>query len=1172
MAQSSTILGKYNLLAVIGDGAEGRVYRAICVSNDVPGLAHGELVALKRLKSTGHEKEFQQFRRQIEILSKLNHPNIVRYKDSFVWREKELEEDIHCLVMELLDGESLKTLLEKNTGGLPWSQARGILLQTLQALEYARKNGVIHRDLKPSNIYITNSGVLKLVDFGIARHDDRDATSTGSVAGAKGTFDYMAPDFALLHGGFRGDEQSDIFSFGVIMHYALTGCLPFPPLGENADRAYFVRWLGNQLPTPEFRHPIFKVLSHARTCIRTCIAPNREARFKTFRELMADFAQIEYRKLRQGTEIYEYTDWLGKGGFGEVYKARQLSNGREVAVKRLFNIGHSSRFVREAKILRNAAHPGLTEYIDFFETCSREDEREYYLILEYLEGMPGASLRNRIKNSDSGLDLVQTLKLFICYLDCLEHLHKNGIIHRDIKPGNLYAPENNPSKGKVFDLGVAHDEEGTRTHGQVPGTLDFMPPEFAAQESGRGSAQSDIYSMGVTLYQALTRKLPFPRLPENGTEAWVAFFKRARNPMECQFDHPVFKQHPKLVSLLRQTLAHDPKRRFNSAGLMRDEIKIFLANIPGLLLDDVSTASGLRSLTDEVGTATVGARTFDQIASGHERRNQECAARKPKLLAGLFKVSAIISAVVVLGAGGYFGWNRLQAQRRENLYDNAVAEAQAHFKAGDFAGCIIQANKAIAIHKDDSIMQQLIVAAQLQIKLQESYANAIQNAQRALDLHDYSNTLTWAAVALQKMPNDLPATRLQDTAQSVLDNYHADASRANAAYKNDDFPGASAEASNALAICPDDHGMQQLETEACAQIATRQTYNDAIKEARAAFNNWDFSNAIFHANAALQEFPGDTAATELHNSAQGRLNNFHNYAKAANTAFRKDDFAAAEADAEKALAIIGNNDAMAKVKAGAQQELYDNAYKHATADFHRGDFTNALAWVNAALQQIPGESDAAKLRDHAQALLNNYHHAVIAANAAYQKDDYETTVIEANNALYIYGSDTKMKRIRDNAQSQMAREQAREIEIKSPLNSPALQAEAAYKSFRVAYAKYDYIEALQKLDLLGDHLLQRKSQMHVDVSAQLAEVERLRNITLEADDASLREQLTKFPERLLDNRYPREEVLDGIKTELADMRLYHAETFGFSATNDGERQLPDLWTNISRQINLNTTQ
>ena len=574
MAESSIILGGYELLEVIGDGAEGRVYKARCILEGVPGISKGEWVAVKRLKNTGQEKESQQFRRQIEILRKLKHPNIVRYKDSFVWREHELEEDIHCLVMELLDGETLKSLLGKNRGGLPWGEASVIFSQILEALHYAGENGVVHRDLKPSNIHVTRQGVPKLVDFGIARQEDGEATATSSAAGAKGTFDYMAPDFALMHeGSFRGDEQSDVFSFGVLLYYTLTGRLPFPPLGENALQKYYTRWLGQMPPNAEYRHPVFRVLSHARSCIAKCIDADRRVRFRSFDEVMADFARIGYRKLKHGAEAYEFVDWLGKGGFGEVFRARRVSDKHEVAVKRLFSSGQLARFVREAKILQGAAYPNLVDYVDFVEVRLRADEREYYLILEYLEGMPGASLRERIKHSESGLEVTEALRLFMGYLDCLEHLHHNGIIHRDIKPGNLYAPEHNPQKAKIFDLGIAHDEEGTRTHGQVPGTLDFMPPEFATQASGRGSPQSDIYSIGVTLYLSLTKKLPFPRLPEKESEAWVAFIKRLENPLECPFDHFVFKRHPELAPLLRRALANDPKRRHASARAMRDEIQ-----------------------------------------------------------------------------------------------------------------------------------------------------------------------------------------------------------------------------------------------------------------------------------------------------------------------------------------------------------------------------------------------------------------------------------------------------------------------------------------------------------------------------------------------------------------------------------------------------------------------
>src|ERR1043166_2475038 len=130
---SITRMGNYDLLELIGDGAEGRIYKARCLSNDVSGVSSGELVALKRLRYTGHEKEAENFQRQTRILRGLSHPNIISYKDSFVWREDELDDEVCCLVTELLEGETLKQLLEKNPSGIPWAKAVDILTQTLDA-------------------------------------------------------------------------------------------------------------------------------------------------------------------------------------------------------------------------------------------------------------------------------------------------------------------------------------------------------------------------------------------------------------------------------------------------------------------------------------------------------------------------------------------------------------------------------------------------------------------------------------------------------------------------------------------------------------------------------------------------------------------------------------------------------------------------------------------------------------------------------------------------------------------------------------------------------------------------------------------------------------------------------------------------------------------------------
>ncbi len=129
------------------------------------------------------------------------------------------------------------------------------MLQTLEALQFAnsQKPSVTHRDLKPSNIFITHSGAVKLIDFGIARPEDSGATTTAATS-FQGTWDFMAPDFVHEQGeNFRGDEQSDIYSFGVCFYQVLTGRLPYPELGGNPQISYVARCLAPKPPEVDYQ-------------------------------------------------------------------------------------------------------------------------------------------------------------------------------------------------------------------------------------------------------------------------------------------------------------------------------------------------------------------------------------------------------------------------------------------------------------------------------------------------------------------------------------------------------------------------------------------------------------------------------------------------------------------------------------------------------------------------------------------------------------------------------------------------------------------------------------------------------------------------------------------------------------------------------------------------------
>lgn len=179
-----------------------------------------------------HDEIFlTRFRREAHSVAQMNNPNIVNIYDSgeeVVTLDNGQTEHLPYLIMEYVQGQTLRDIIKAN-GALSVSDTEHVMIGVLNALEYSHRMGIIHRDIKPGNIMISEQGIVKVMDFGIARALDDSATTMTKSQGVVGTAQYLSPEQAR---GENVDMRSDLYSAGCVLYEMLTGRPPFT--GDSA--------------------------------------------------------------------------------------------------------------------------------------------------------------------------------------------------------------------------------------------------------------------------------------------------------------------------------------------------------------------------------------------------------------------------------------------------------------------------------------------------------------------------------------------------------------------------------------------------------------------------------------------------------------------------------------------------------------------------------------------------------------------------------------------------------------------------------------------------------------------------------------------------------------------------------------------------------------------------
>ena len=207
----SLLADRYEIINKVGNGGMATVYKA-------KDTLLNRFVAVKILRDefTTDQEFIKRFEAEAQAAASITHPNIVSVYDVGN------QENLYYIVMELIQGKTLKEIILEEGGPLPWKWSVNIAIQIASALEVAHKNNIIHRDIKPHNIIITEDGIAKVTDFGIAK-----AVSNSTITAfgrTIGSVHYFSPEHA--RGGIT-DAKSDLYSLGVVMYEMLTGKLPF---------------------------------------------------------------------------------------------------------------------------------------------------------------------------------------------------------------------------------------------------------------------------------------------------------------------------------------------------------------------------------------------------------------------------------------------------------------------------------------------------------------------------------------------------------------------------------------------------------------------------------------------------------------------------------------------------------------------------------------------------------------------------------------------------------------------------------------------------------------------------------------------------------------------------------------------------------------------------------
>ncbi|MCH2206546.1 MAG: serine/threonine protein kinase [Lentisphaerales bacterium] len=526
----------------------------------------GTPVHIKSLAPQMHRDEEAKgrFLREIELLSEIRHPAIVAVLESGQ------DEGVYYLVTEYNDGVDLKEYL-KDQGKIPEKDAANLIVPIVEALQAVWDDKkIVHRDIKPEKIFLTDDNHVKIIDIGLAKSlDNEDSMDLTGAGFTVGTPNYLSPEQASAE---ELDFKTDMYSLGLVFYELLTGQQAFsgpvmevlnrqlnemptpvnevnPAISERCAKTIekmiakskedrFESWAHcleainllmditvlqtdltfdlSDLEEGDDFEPSMENLNTEDDGVFSS-APKVNASGIILEEVEADNEKDASEesggidKIEAGSIIgngYEIDRKIADGSMGEIYLAFCEEKDKLVQVKILpshmtVDQEKVERFLQEIKISASLSHPNLLSVIE-----AGEDNGRYYLVTEYEEGI---SFHDHIGRY-APIHEKDVLNILIQIAEVLNYAWKEKkLLHREIKPENILIKEGSKD-AKLTDFGVAKvmEDDGMNLTGMgfTIGTPEYMSPEQVRGDDDL-DPRSDMYAMGLVLYEAVSKKKPF---------------------------------------------------------------------------------------------------------------------------------------------------------------------------------------------------------------------------------------------------------------------------------------------------------------------------------------------------------------------------------------------------------------------------------------------------------------------------------------------------------------------------------------------------------------------------------------------------------------------------------------------------------------------------------------